>query len=305
MTSAPEHVLLCGRKYQPARAAPGEVEAIRPMRFKLLTYNIHRAIGVDRKFQPERIAEIIAYHDPHIVLLQEVDRGVPRSNQMDLASFFAQQLDYAHRAVGMNVYLKMGRYGNATLSRWPIGRQRNIDLSVPPLRRRGAQHTTVHPPGLHGLTLDIFNVHLGLSAMERKAQMRRLLTAREICEPQAHHACIIAGDTNDWRGLINERCFGDVCFDCATGWRPFRASRAIKTFPSFAPLGGLDRMFFRGGLRLLDVHTSRLKLARVASDHLPVIAEFELRDREGNVVTHAEQLAAKAERAASNGAQGH
>lgn len=254
------------------------------MRFSVLTYNIHRAIGIDRKFAPERIAEIIAHHDPHIALLQEVDRGVPRSNHLDLAARFAETLDYAHRAVGMNVFLKVGRYGNATLSRWPIGRQRNIDLSFPPLRRRGAQHTTVHPPGMHGLTLDIFNVHLGLSATERKWQMQRLLSAKEICEPQAHHACVIAGDTNDWRGLINQRCFGDVCFDCATGWRTLRASRAIKTYPSFAPVGGLDRVFFRGGLRLVNVHTSRLKAARVASDHLPVIAEFELRDRNGQAV---------------------
>ncbi|MGE3181508.1 MAG: endonuclease/exonuclease/phosphatase family protein, partial [Phycisphaerae bacterium] len=45
------------------------------MHLKLLTYNIHKAIGVDRQFSPERIVEIIEHYDPDICLLQEVDRG--------------------------------------------------------------------------------------------------------------------------------------------------------------------------------------------------------------------------------------
>jgi endonuclease/exonuclease/phosphatase family metal-dependent hydrolase len=50
------------------------------MDFRVLSYNIHRAIGVDRLFRPERIANIIRYYEPDIVLLQEVDDGVPRSS---------------------------------------------------------------------------------------------------------------------------------------------------------------------------------------------------------------------------------
>jgi endonuclease/exonuclease/phosphatase family metal-dependent hydrolase len=247
------------------------------MHLRILTYNIHRAIGLDRRFVPERIVEIIQHHVPHIALLQEVDHGVPRSNHLDLATWIADRLEFEHRAVGLNVYLKVGRYGNATLSRWPIGRQRNIDLSFPPLRRRGAQHTTVHVPGTNGLTLDIFNVHLGLSALERRYQMRRLLAAREIREARPEHACIIAGDTNDWRSLLNGRVFNGTNFVCATGMNPLRPRGMLRTFPSFAPVGGLDKVFYRGPIELRSVHTSRLKLARVASDHLPVIAEFELK----------------------------
>lgn len=246
------------------------------MRLRLLTYNIHRAIGVDRRFAPDRIVEIIAHHDPHVVLLQEVDRGVPRSDQVDLASMLAKALGFAHRAVGMNVYLKMGRYGNATLSRWPIGRQRNIDLSLPPLRRRGAQHTTIHVPNTD-LALDVFNLHLGLSAMERGWQMRRLLRSREVLDHRQHPHCIVAGDTNDWRGRLWRRFFDPAGFDCATSRLRRRTRWSLRTYPSFAPLGGLDKIFYRGSLTLLDVHTSRMKLARIASDHLPVIAEFELK----------------------------
>jgi endonuclease/exonuclease/phosphatase family metal-dependent hydrolase len=55
------------------------------MRLRVLSYNIHRAIGVDRRFRPERIARILEAHDPDVVLLQEVDEGVPRSREMNLA----------------------------------------------------------------------------------------------------------------------------------------------------------------------------------------------------------------------------
>ena len=91
------------------------------------------------------------------------------------------------------------------------------------------------------------------------------------------HACIVAGDMNDWRGVLRRQGFATAGFACATNRRP-GSHRAIKTFPSFAPTGGLDKIFYRGPLRLIHVHRSRLSLAKVASDHLPVIAEFEVLD---------------------------
>ena len=100
------------------------------MQFRLITYNIHRAIGLDRRFRLDRIVEIIGDHDVDIVMLQEVDEGVPRSRKMDLAKTLAQELGYPYYAMGHNVSLRKGRYGNATLSRYPITRERNIDLTV-------------------------------------------------------------------------------------------------------------------------------------------------------------------------------
>src|SRR5215510_12941379 len=91
------------------------------MRFRVLTYNIHKAIGVDGQFAPARIVEIIRYHNPDLVLLQEVDRHALRSERMDLASVVGRALEFPYRAVSMNVHMKVGRYGNATLSRFPIG----------------------------------------------------------------------------------------------------------------------------------------------------------------------------------------
>ncbi len=244
------------------------------MRIRLLTYNIHKAIGVDGSFRPDRIIAILKRYNADITLLQEVDRGAPRSDHLDLASMIATALDYEFRAVGMNHYMKKGKYGNATLTRFPIGRQRNIDLTCSWRKRRGAQHTTIEIPHRGGaVSLDIFNVHLGLSAMERREQVRRILESTDMRRLSKADACIVAGDTNDWRGVLKRQRFADAGFSCATNRRP--GSRwSIKTFPSYAPTGGLDKIFYRGPIHPVHVRRSRLKLAQLASDHLPVIADF-------------------------------
>ena len=92
------------------------------MRLRIMTYNIHRAIGVDRRFRPERIVRIAEHHAPDVLLLQEVDEGVPRSRERDLGRDLAEALGFPYFVVGHNVSLRKGRYGNATLSRHPIVR---------------------------------------------------------------------------------------------------------------------------------------------------------------------------------------
>ncbi len=246
------------------------------MRFRLLTYNIHKAIGMDGKYRPDRIIAVLQHHNADIVLLQEVDRGVPRSNHEDLASLLGRSLQYEYRAAGMNVVMKRGRYGNATLTRFPISRQRNIDLTVAWRKRRGAQHTSITVTNSKpGISVDIFNIHLGLSAMERRRQVADLLSSKQITSLPVDQPVIIAGDMNDWRGVLKRQRFTSQGFVCATNRRP--GSRwAIKTFPSIAPTGGLDKIFYRGPIRPIRVFRSRLLLAQEASDHLPVIADFEL-----------------------------
>lgn len=245
------------------------------MRFRLLTYNIHKAIGVDRRFAPERIIEILRFHNADIVLLQEVDRHAPRSNMLDLASHIARALEYPHRAVGMNVYLKVGRYGNATLSRYPIGRQYNIDLTVANLKRRGAQHTRIHlSAGGAAADLDVFNIHLALLQRTRAVQIERLLACRDIAQPD-HCPCIIAGDMNDWAGVLKRTMFLPAGFRAASD-RPGKRW-SIRTFPSYAPTAGLDKVFYRGPLRVVHADRSHLRLARVASDHVPLVVDFDWR----------------------------
>lgn len=246
--------------------------------FRLMTYNIHRAIGVDRRFRLDRIAAIATHHDPDILLLQEVDQGVPRSRRLDLARELADMLGFAHYAFGLNVTLRTGRYGNATLSRFPITNERNIDLSVGRLKRRGCQHTTIdlsalddhetHTPG----SMEIFNLHLGLSAQERSRQLGLLARSDEFARLGAPTPCIVGGDFNDWRSLLHPTLTDVLGFSSATQ-RHFGTGGTLLTYPSFSPSGGLDRLYYRA-LALSAVRTCRLRASRVASDHLPVVADF-------------------------------
>lgn len=240
---------------------------------RVVTYNIHRAIGVDRRFRPERIVDILRHYDADIVMLQEVDEGVPRSRELNLAKEVAEGAGYPHFALGHNVSLRKGRYGNATLSRYPIQRERNIDLSVAESWiRRGCQHTTLELNGT-GRVLEVFNLHLGLSARERAKQIELLKRSHEFSAVDSDTPIIVAGDFNDWRSLLQPTFTNGFGFGCATERRrgPYRC---IPTYPAFSPQGGLDRIYHRGPLRLVSAHSCRLQVARVASDHLPIIAEF-------------------------------
>ena len=250
------------------------------MKIRILSYNIHRAIGFDRRFAPERIIEILQGHNADIVLLQEVDEGAPRSNELNLAKELADALNYPHYALGHNVTLKKGWYGNATLSRFPIIRERNIDLTVGIHKRRGCQHTTLDLGGdpENPLPLDVFNLHLGLSARERQKQAGILLRSKEYQSLDLHTPCLIGGDFNDWRSLLRALFVEGLFFKCATDQKNSEGKpKAIKTFPSFSPKGGLDRLYYRGDyIELLEVKRCSFKVSKIASDHLAIIADFEI-----------------------------
>lgn len=248
------------------------------MKLKVLTYNIHRAIGVDRAFRPQRIVDILNHHDADLVLLQEVDDGVPRSRHLDLARELAEQAGYAYRAVGHNVSLRKGRYGNATLSRYPILRERNIDLTIGRRKRRGCQHTTLEVEKRTGYPhrLEVFNLHLGLSARERRQQVGLLASSREFAELDHHAACVVGGDFNDWRSLLRPFFVEALDFACATEGPTGHRPSPIRTYPAFSPRGPLDSLYIRGSLKRSTARRCRLRISKVASDHLPVVAELEL-----------------------------
>lgn len=247
------------------------------MHLRLLTYNIHRAIGVDRRFRPERIVGVLEHHDADVVLLQEVDDGVPRSREIDMARQLASMLNYPHYVVGHNVSLRTGRYGNATLSRHPILAERNIDLTVGDRKRRGCQHTRIllEGSGWNGTELDVFNLHLGLSATERARQIGLLARAPEFAQLDRQRACVVGGDFNDWRSLLPPIFTDVLTFQCVSS-QPGKPQSAIRTYPSFSPRGSLDRLYVRGPLKMISARACRLRVSRVASDHLPLIADLEL-----------------------------
>jgi endonuclease/exonuclease/phosphatase family metal-dependent hydrolase len=217
---------------------------------------------------------VIAHHEPDVVLLQEVDEGVPRSRELDLGRELAEALGFEHFAIGHNVSLRRGRYGNATLSRFPIVRERNIDLTIKTRKRRGCQHTRIELGAGFGV-LEAFNLHLGLSAQERRKQVGVLLQSKEMRRVAPETACVVGGDFNDWRSLLRPM-LAEAGFASAT--ERARSGVALRTYPSYSPQGGLDRIYFRGPLRLLASRRCRLHLSKVASDHLPIIADFELTD---------------------------
>ena len=248
------------------------------MKLRLASYNIHRAIGMDRRFRPQRIAEILSQHKPDIVLLQEVDEGAPRSREMNLARELAFEIGLPHFAVGHNVSLRKGWYGNATLSRYPIVRERNIDLTIGRRKRRGCQHTTVHVEKMkgHPHALEVFNLHLGLSARERQRQAGLLARSQEMAQLEVGQACILGGDFNDWRSMLRAYFIEGLGFQCATDRATRNGPQAIKTYPSFSPRGGLDRIYYRGPLKVKGVYRCRHRDSKVASDHRPVIVDFDL-----------------------------
>jgi endonuclease/exonuclease/phosphatase family metal-dependent hydrolase len=240
------------------------------MRFRLLTYNIHKCIGgMDRKYHPERVIEVLGHYQPDIVMLQEVDDGVPRSGHHRQVDLLGDALDYRHRAYQKNVLLKTGAYGNAILSRFPLFDVNHVDLTVPMKKRRRAliAHCRLQHDG-HTRRMLLVNVHLGLAGYERLVQTRRLMSADVLVHTRQHTPVVIGGDFNDMFGVL--------------GWRvlkPFGFLPAVhnqKTFPAAMPLRPLDRVFYRGDVSHHHTFAAHSDLARQASDHLPLVIDFDL-----------------------------
>jgi endonuclease/exonuclease/phosphatase family metal-dependent hydrolase len=247
------------------------------MKIKIATYNIHRAIGLDRRFRPQRIIDILNEINADVVLLQEVDDGVPRSLELNLAEEISTACDFPYFKLAHNVTLKKGFYGNATLTKFPITQQRNIDLTIGNKKRRGCLYTQLEiEKNDEPKHLDLFNLHLGLSAKERQKQAGLIFRSNEFCKIDESTPCIVAGDFNDWRSMLRALFIEGMGFKCATDKNLMMREVAIKTFPSFAPRGGLDRVYYKGDLKFLNVYRYKKKIAKIASDHLPVITEFSI-----------------------------
>lgn len=240
------------------------------MHFRLVTYNIHKGIGgIDRRYRPERIIATIAMYDPDIVMLQEVDDNVPRSQHHRQVDLLGDALGLKHRAFQRNVRLTHGHYGNAILSRFPLHDVVNIDLTVPlKKRRRAIAARCIVRCDDHTRSLLLFNLHLGLAGYERTMQMRKLLAADMLAH--AHHdtPMLVAGDFNDVWARLGRKMLEPV------GFRP--TSHRVLTFPAVQPVRPLDRVYCRGNIEAMHCFASRAKVSRYASDHLPLVADFEL-----------------------------
>jgi endonuclease/exonuclease/phosphatase family metal-dependent hydrolase len=242
-------------------------DCLYPQAMRLLSYNIHKCIGGrDRLYRPERVFRVIEHEAPDLICLQEVDRNVPRSRGHDQASMFAEHFGFAH-VFQLNHKLKQGGYGNLVLSRWPITEHHHLSLRFRNKKVRGAQVVRIESPCG---PLRLVNWHLGLSDRERQWQVAHLLSH------PAYRALdglptVIAGDFNDWRNAL---CIGALC---GPNWRHLTAPPSrFRSFPAWLPVGSLDKAFACERIRLERAHTIGSMLARKASDHLPLVLDFEI-----------------------------
>ncbi len=246
------------------------------MRFTLLTYNIHKCVGgADRRHDRDRITEVISHYDPDLILLQEVDQYSKRSKAKRQADVLGQALGYRHRTYFPNVRIRGGgAYGNAILSRFPITETSNLDLTIPPKKRRSVLHARIRVRlngqfGNTTRTFHVFNLHLGLSGLERKIQLRKFLDSQPFVRLHHQTPIIVGGDFNDVWGTLGKKLL------VPAGFRGL--VRPIRTFPAYAPLRALDSLYVRGDIAITQVHRARLEVAKWASDHLPLVAELEIK----------------------------
>jgi endonuclease/exonuclease/phosphatase family metal-dependent hydrolase len=240
------------------------------MRLRVLSYNIHKCIGgVDRRYEPARVVGVIRGLDPDVVMLQEVDAGVSRSQRDQQVELLGDELGMPHRTWYPNVDVRGGgQYGNAILSRYPIIESTNIDLTLRFKKRRSALHGVLRVR--HDdidRTVHVFNMHLGLARYERRRQLDKFLA----CHPFAHlhhdTPVVVGGDLNDVYGGLGELLE-------PAGFRGME--RRPLTFPAWGPVRPLDAIFVRGAVDFLRLARCDSALARRASDHRPLVAEVRL-----------------------------
>ncbi len=235
---------------------------------RLLTYNIHKGIGgSDRRYVLDRVIDVIAQEKPDLVCLQEVDRHVRRSQYHDQPALLARSLGAAAHLYQLNVPHQEGGYGNLILSRWPFRSQHQISLRHWRRKPRGAQMVIVDTP--EG-PVHLVNWHLGLRERERRWQANHLLS-HHLFQQGAHLPTLIAGDFNDWRNTLGKHAFGPHRFHQVTA-----PALRFRSFPAFLAVAALDKVFCRGTLHVRHARIVRTRLARRASDHLPLVLDFHL-----------------------------
>lgn len=235
---------------------------------RVLSYNIHKGIGGrDRRYRLERIIDVVAREEPDLVCLQEVDRNVRRSAYHDQPERLAEAWSMPHRLYQLNYRVQQGGYGNLLLSRWPFIETHQVSLTLRQSKPRAAQWAVIATPGGW---LRLVNWHLGLLEQERLWQARRLLEHHKF-RNQPELATLIIGDTNDWRNSLAGGPFAVHSYHQLTA-PPSR----FRSFPAYLPMGSLDKAFATSGVQVARCHVAQHRLARDASDHLPLVIDFDL-----------------------------
>ncbi|MEO8484112.1 MAG: endonuclease/exonuclease/phosphatase family protein [Acidobacteriota bacterium] len=236
-----------------------------PVDIRVVTYNIHRGRGMDRRVRLERIAAVLATINPDVVALQEVIG--PGLSGVGQAEALGAGLGMGW-VMAATRELRRHQFGNVVLSRYPIREHTRIDLSWKTCEPRCAQRVAIDL-GAGGL-LNVYNAHLGTALLERRYQAPRLsewIHDRRVAGPR-----IVLGDFNEWgRGLV-----ADVLAEGLNSIDLFPHLRRRRTYPGFFPVLHLDHIYFSGQVEIRKVELPRTRLALVASDHLPLVADVRI-----------------------------
>jgi endonuclease/exonuclease/phosphatase family metal-dependent hydrolase len=226
-------------------------------RFRAVSYNIHRCIGVDGRQDIGRVAEVIRELDADIVGLQEVDSKPGEDGRFEQMRKLAKASDF-HVIPGVTILRDDEEYGNVLLTSRRVREIRRLDLSLPGREPRGAIDVDLD---VEGAPIRVIVTHLGLRPWERRLQVRKML---DVLVVKPDRITIVMGDINEW----------------LPGSRPLRwlkgrlgRSPAPRTFPAFFPLFALDRIWVWPIRALLSIRAHDSPVARIASDHLPLAAE--------------------------------
>jgi endonuclease/exonuclease/phosphatase family metal-dependent hydrolase len=228
---------------------------------RLVTYNVHKCRGLDGRSSSARIAAVLREVDADVIALQEVMTHQAEAIASELGLAFALGENRRHGGYG---------YGNVVLSRFPISCTRNYDLSVLGREQRGCLRADVLVSP-HRL-LHVFNVHLGTALDERRHQARKLIAPDVLCEGGLCAPRVVLGDFNEWTaGLATQLLRAHLeSADVRTHLRRGR------TYPGLLPFLHLDHIYYdKAALRLEKLSLSRNLRTLVASDHLPLVADFE------------------------------
>jgi endonuclease/exonuclease/phosphatase family metal-dependent hydrolase len=249
--------------------------------FRVTTYNVHKCRGLDRKTSPQRIAKVLIEIDADIIALQEIlhlpesGKDVSSHDQLNLIAVelnrhFASDSQSYSICFGENRRLKNGApYGNAVLTRVPLVSCENYHLPQTRRERRGCLRVDLKVPQRKEL-LHFFNVHLGTGLRERRVQAENLVSQAILRHSTLQGSRLIAGDFNEWLVGRTTRLLKDELESVDLK----RYMRRRKTYPGIFPLLHLDHIYYDRELVLRNFRVHRSRAALVASDHLPLVAEF-------------------------------
>lgn len=240
---------------------------------RLVTYNVHRCVGIDRRLDVERIAGVIAELEPDIVCLQELDVGRARTGGVDQARAIADHLSMAVR-FHPAMRIEAEEYGDAILTRHPETLMRVGALptvrGVPGLEPRGALWVRVN---IEGVDINVLTTHLGLVPREQRLQAAALVGKEWLGHPDCKGPTLLAGDFN---ATSITRPYQTLARNHADCQRQLGLKPTLKTFPSGFPAIRIDHVFVSPEIRITGVRAPFSPLSRMASDHLPLVVDFEI-----------------------------